>query len=207
MTATEAICRQAPNIRHQTSSQRVVTMKILSLSYLFAVVLLAGCARVTTTTTLHADGSFSRKVVYTVSKNSGMSGGAQQSKDKPEDYFKLPAADHEVNVSRSDTTSGISVTVTREVAADSGPLPDIALLSDAGKVMATSSVSVKKLSGGQIEYVETLHSLEPGKTIEQMVIPDLRARVKKAIPAEYQKSDLIDGLTKEVMMNFVRALV
>lgn len=184
-------------------------MKLLRISLLCAVVvLLAGCARVTTTTTLHADGSFTRKNVYTVlpSMSPGTSEG-QKKKENPEDYFKLPAKGPGVDIVRSQEKDKIVATVTREVAAGSPPLPDITLWDDKGKAMATSTVSVTKLSDGRIEYVETLHRLEPPKSVPPLLAADLRARVKKAIPAEYQKTELIDDLTKRITLNLAYAIM
>jgi hypothetical protein len=169
--------------------------------------LISGCARVATTTAIHADGSFTRKVVYTVSKMTGMGGpSAGDAKDKPEDYFKLPVAGPGVKVVRTDGTNGPEVTVTREVAADSQGLQDITLWSEKGKPMATSTVTVRKLSNGQIEYVELLHALTPNPKAQDYAIAELRARIKKSLPAEYQKTEIIDQLTKGVTANLLHAL-
>lgn len=172
-----------------------------------AVAALAGCSRVSTNTALHADGSFSRQVVYTVTKND-LNLGGQQQKAKPEDLFKLPASGNGVTVASTDNVNGTVVTVTRDVSADSSPLADISLLGDKKSVSATSTVSVKKLADGKLEYIETLHAATPAKSsVEQFLIPDLRARVKKALPEEYQKTELIDRLTVEIQTNMVHALV
>ncbi|MFI5385181.1 MAG: hypothetical protein ACHQ50_03580 [Fimbriimonadales bacterium] len=184
-------------------------MNVIRFAFLVAVVLLAGCARVSTSTTLNADGSFVRKVVYTVSKSNGLgppSGADTQKKEKPEDYFKLPSGPG-VKVDHSEDKNGLIVTTTRTVAAGSAPLQDIALIADKTKILATSSVTVTKFPDGRLEYVESLHKLEPSTTAQQFVIPDLRARVKKALPVEYQKTELIDRLTREIMINLAHALV
>jgi|GEM_PF-6140716 len=184
-------------------------MKIIRFALLAIVVFVAGCARVNTTTTLRADGSFTRKVVYTVSKNGmGPSGDdSQQKPEKPEDYFKIPAASPNLSVTRADGANGQTVTVSREVPASAGTLEDISLLNEAGKVMATSSATVKKLPDGKLEYVETLHSVTPGKAADQLIAPDLRARVKKLLPEEFQNTETIDLTTKAVMTNVARVLV
>jgi len=184
-------------------------MKPSRLAFLAILGLAAGCARVNTTTTLRSDGSFTRKIVYTVTKNTmGTQGGSDsQQKSKPEDFFKLPVAGPGVSVTRGDSPTGLTVTVTREIAAGADRLDDLTLLDDAGKPLATSSVAVRKLADGKIEYVETLHTLKPGKDVDQMVAPDLRARVKKILPAELQKTDVIDETTKAVMVNIAHALV
>lgn len=184
-------------------------MKLIRSGLLCAVVgLLAGCARVTTTTTLHGDGSYTRKTAYTVlpSMAPGSSEG-QKKKENPEDYFKMPAKGPGVDVVRSQEKDKIVVTVTREVTAGSPPLQDITLWDDKGKAMATSTVSVTKLADGQIEYVETLHRLQPPKSVPPLVAADLRARVKKAIPVEYQKTEVIDELTKRITLNLAYAIM
>lgn len=172
-----------------------------------SALLLAGCARVNTSTAIHADGSFTRKVVYAVSKMTGMAPPSDaKAKDKPEDYFKLPTQGPGVTVVRGEDKNGPTVTVTREVAADSAPLTDISLWGAKGKVMATSTVAVRKLDGGLIEYVETLHSLDPQGKSKQFVIPELRAMVKKALPAEFQTTVTIDKVTLAISINLVHAI-
>src|SRR5438445_779387 len=122
--------------------------------------LIAGCARLSTTTTIRPDGSFTRKNVYTVTaNNSPMAQAAdnQPKKDKPEDFFKVPAKGAGVDVTSTKDSEKATATVIREVPAGSAALHDISLLSDKGKVMATSAVTVTKRTDGTIEYVETLH--------------------------------------------------
>ncbi len=169
---------------------------------------LAGCARVATTTTLNSDGSFSRKVVYTVAKNTfgppASSAPGVQKREKPEDYYRIPAPGAGIKVAHADDDKSYITTVTRDSAAGSAPVEDIALLGDKGKVSATSSVTVRKLPNGDLEYIETLHNPSPSSTAERMIDPTLRARVKKALPAEYQTTALIDRLTNEVMGNVLR---
>jgi hypothetical protein len=169
-----------------------------------ASILLAGCARVATTTAIKADGSFSRKVVYTVSLANPTSGSTKP--QKPEDLFKIPSGPG-IKVDRTeDEKKGIVITTTREVAVGAPPLQDIALMSSKGKTLATSTVKVTKLPDGKIEYTETLHSVEPtgGSKFD---IPKLRDIVKKALPIEYQKSDLIDRATHEVFLNVCHVLL
>jgi hypothetical protein len=174
------------------------------------LLLLAGCARVSTTTTIRGDGSFSRKVVYTVSKQNPAMGAPSDSAgphmDKPDDYFKLPSAG-EAKLVRTEDKNNLIVTATRDLAAGSPPLQDVSLWAEKGKVMATSTVSVRKLANGDIEYVEALHAVSPDPKGQQFTIADLRARVKKAIPDAYQKTEIIDQVTKGVTLNLVHALL
>lgn len=179
-------------------------MNIARFMLLAAVAFLAGCARVATTTTLHADGSFSRKTVYAVSKLSGglPAQSSGPSKDKPEDFFKIPAG-----ATKSEDKGNLLVTATREVSSGSAPIQDLSLIGDKGKVTSTSTVTVEKLPDGTLRYTEFLHGAAPTSKTQQMAVPDLRARIKKALPEEFQKTELIDGLTHEIMMNLGHALL
>jgi hypothetical protein len=187
-------------------------MRLRYFGFVASLLILAGCARVSTTTMLHADGSFSRKVVYTVSKlNSGLGPpagveGEKPKMEKPEDYFKLPAGS-DAKIVRSEDKNSLIVTVTRDMAAGSAPLQDIALWGEKGKLMSTSSVSIRKLADGKLEYVETLHAVSPNPAAKQFTIPDVRARIKKALPEAYQKTEIIDEVTKGVTVNIAHALL
>ncbi|HVT12652.1 MAG TPA: hypothetical protein VHE55_10325 [Fimbriimonadaceae bacterium] len=176
---------------------------------LLALVLgvLAGCARVSTTTTIRADGSFTRKTVYTIMPDTAISGMTDAKPKGPADYFKLPAKGPGVDVVQVQDKTNTVVTVTREVPAGAAPLQDIVLLGGKGGVLAASTVAVTKLADGRIEYVETLHRLSPPQSIPDMTTLDLRARVKKALPAEDQRTELIDRLTKLVTINLVHAVM
>jgi hypothetical protein len=177
--------------------------------FIFPVIgLLAGCARVSTSTGIRPDGSFSRKVVYTVSKSEGLSApGSEGEKIEPGTYFKLPSSAGDVKVARTEDKNNLVVTVTRDVPTGGSPLQDITLWAKKGKVMATSTVSVTKLSDGRIEYVETLHAVEPSAKSQKFMSTDLRAQIKKALPADAQKTELIDKLTQNIMTNLAHALL
>jgi hypothetical protein len=170
---------------------------------------LAGCARVSTETTLNSDGSYSRKIDFKMSKTaamSGLSGGGDAestNEKKVEDYFKIPSGAG-LKVTRKDTDSDSVVTVVRTGAAGADPVQDIALWADKGKILATSTVVVNKLPDGRLEYVEVLHSTQLAKDLP--LIKELRPQVKKAIPASHQTTEVIDKVTREVAMNLTRAL-
>ncbi len=168
--------------------------------------LLAGCARVATTTTIRADGSYTRKTAYTVmpDMSQGDTGGHKKT---PADYFKLPAKGPGVDVAQVQSQANTVVTVTREIAAGAPALQDIVLLGEKGGVLATSSVRVTKLADGRIEYVETLHRLNPPKSIPALKIADLRGRIKRALPVEAQETERIDRLTHLVTLNLVHAVM
>lgn len=185
-------------------------MKTLVLAVSLGVSLVvAGCARVATTTEIAADGSFVRKSVYTVVKSpmSGMGDSSGKSApDKPEDFFRLPANSPQVKVVKTQGEQDIKIAVSRALAAGSPSLQDVTILAEKGKVMATSAVTVRRLPDGTIEYVETLHALSPSSEAREFVVPELRARVKTALPVEFQKTELIDKATAVVMVNVAHGL-
>lgn len=172
--------------------------------------LLGGCAQVITTTTLHPDGSFSRKVVYRVEKSSGLTMGAGeasvQKATRPEDLFKLPSPASSLKIERKEDDKTATITVTRDVGA-SARLQDIVLWGDKGKVQATSTVSVAKLANGDLEYTETLHAVNPTSKSGLPLPPEVRVLIKKAIPEELQRTELIDEVTKRVLINFAQAMM
>jgi hypothetical protein len=164
---------------------------------------------------IKADGSYSRTVVFTVSKNNVAMGGmmtppgegaeTKPPKDKPEDYFKLPVAREGMRVVRSEDKNSFIVTATRDAATGAAAVQDISLL--AGKtVFATSTVKVTKLPDGRVEYLETLHGSPPATAAQQFSMPEIRVNVKRVLPAESQTTALIDKVTHEVELNYVHAL-
>lgn len=179
-------------------------MKLHQLCILFCGLVLAGCARVSTTTTVNGDGSFSRKLVFTVSKTSmGMPSSEGSTKEKPEDFFRIPAAGYKVE--RSETKEGLTVTATRDYPVGTPVVEDVAVWGTKKQVLATSSAVVTKLPDGRIEYVETLRRFGPAKE-DEFAIPELRALVKKALPASMQQTATIDKVTREVALNYFHGL-
>lgn len=180
----------------------------------FLAIFLAGCARVNTSTTVNADGSYSRKIDLKVSKTTtgmgsafsamGDSKDAKPPMDKPEDYFQIPKIPGMKLVRSEDKTDSV-VTLTRAAAAGAEPVQDIALWAEKGKVLATSTVVVTKLPDGKIEYIETLHTTKVSKD-SKFQFDQLRPRVKKVIPVELQTTENIDRATRAVAASYVHAL-
>jgi hypothetical protein len=161
-------------------------------------VLLCGCARVATTTTLRADGSATRHVVYSAAKS-----GMEKKLPRVEDFFKIPEG---VSSTRSEDKSALHITTTRELTAGSGPLQDVTLTTDKGKPVATSTVLVSRRLDGTIEYMETIHSIAPEASLDKFNAPPLRAKIKALLPEEYRKTEVIDAVTRGVAVNIVHAV-
>jgi hypothetical protein len=167
---------------------------------LLALLVLAGCARVSSDTKLNPDGSFTRTVTYTVTK--GNFGGNQTSTVNV--AFDVPAEGNGVTITKKDTTENSSIVVTRSVPADSAPLKDIVVKDNKGANELASQVSVTKLPDGNLEYTETLHWTGTGSFKNPPIDAGLRTQIKKAMPERFQKTDLIDHLTQRVMATVVR---
>ena len=179
-------------------------MRLSVLAFLTITLLITGCARVSTTSTLAADGSFQRKVVYTV--NPSPAGTGQKPVDAAS-LFRLPKDGAGIRVETKTDAKGVqTVTVERTVAKGSPALNDITLLDDKGQPLATSTVTVTTLNDGALEYKETLHYAGAEKAETKGQTEQLRAAVKKALPTQYQKTELIDSATHKALVAAVHVL-
>ncbi|MBS1718055.1 MAG: hypothetical protein JSS72_10040 [Armatimonadetes bacterium] len=172
---------------------------------LLGAIALTGCAKVGVKTVLNGDSSFTRTVKYAVTKNDqaqGMSGVPS----KPDDVFRIPSSAPGVKVDTTTEKEQTVVTVTRSVAAGANAMQDVTLLSSKKTPVLTSSVSVKRLGDGNIEYVELLHWVGPKTKSDQDVPGEFRAIIKKALPARFQTTAVIDKLTHRVLTETVHIL-
>lgn len=167
---------------------------------LFALLplLVVGCVHVSTTTKINADGSFTRTVKYGMMDTSkmGMPGGAGSGPSKPEDAFAIPSEGNGTTVQRGTEEGENVITVTRSVRAGGTSTQDITALGKDKKPVLRSTVYVKKLADGKIEYDETLTWVGPPSSDLSKIDPDLRANLKKSLPPDQQKTETIDKLTR-----------
>jgi len=173
--------------------------------FVVTLIALAGCARVNVTTTMAADGGFTRVVKYTINSKEGAPGAMPGMPTKAEDAFVIPAASPGVAVAPTSDKDGTSVTVTRKIAPGSAPVQDITALNGKKKPMLTSSIAVRKRSDGLLEYTETLHWV--GVVDKSNMDPAaFRAIVKKCLPAKFQTTEIIDHTTHRAMWEAVHIL-
>lgn len=186
----------------------------------FSLVLSIGCARAKTVTTLNPNGTFSRSTTYTMPAAAGGLGALgslgtpaeggekpqEQPATKPEDVFKVPPQSAGVKVTSATVKGDTTVTVSREAPFDTTLDSDIVLWEKKGKPMLSSSVAVKKLADGNIEYTETLHWLGKPSKNGPTTDPDIRLKVKNVIPQALQQTEAIDKATKAVAVNLVHAM-
>jgi hypothetical protein len=181
-------------------------MRKLSLSLLLATIALAGCQRVSVDTKIAGDGSFTRTVKYSVSKGMMPGDQANAASEKPENSFSIPHSGDGVTVSNSKDSDGSAVTVNRSVGTGSAPLTDIVVLHAGKSPLLTSTVQVRKVDGGRLEYTETLHWTGPRSTDATTIPGEIRIFVKKKLPERFQTSAQIDAATKAVLTVFLHVM-
>lgn len=181
-------------------------MRPLNFLVLIAgLIAISGCARVSVNTKLDADGGFTRTVKYAVTKNDA-AGGIPGAPSKPSDIFGVPKAGAGVTVEEKTDKDSIVATVTRKVVAGSEALNDIVLLDDKKKPIVSSTVSVRKLENGRLEYTETLHWTGEHKKGAFDMPPDFRAIVKKSLPTRFQTTETIDKVARRTMKETIHIL-
>src|SRR5207245_6293275 len=121
---------------------------------LFMAALASGCARSIVSSTVHPDGSWTRKVVFhgAAAEGNGPSFGT-----KLEDAFTLPSGAN-WKIKREKKEEEVIVTAERAMQPGETLKKDVTLLT--GKTQKTellvNEVSVKQIAPGRFEYRETL---------------------------------------------------
>lgn len=154
-------------------------MKQRALYWLpFALVLaLGGCSRVSVTTTVNADGSWSRRNEFTQSKSNPGSSGQLA------DTFVLPVGAG-WKLSKSVTKDEVKCLATLHLNGPAQCERDVSVRrKNLGPVLVTNSAVVRQVSPGVWEYRETLHWAGP-KPKELTDPPaDVIKAIKTALPA------------------------
>ena len=170
---------------------------------ILAAVAAAGCNRVSTFTTINANGGFQEKISFKLGQ-------------VPSLYIKAePTVEKEFNFDRAGTTVVHSeektaqvLTVQRNRSAGTAPYQDFQLLSDKGKVILTSKVSVHRALSGDISYdvkIKWMGSSEPGLA---MIDADWRAAITKALPPRYRiNKPVIDRVSRGIGLSLTRFLM
>jgi len=181
-------------------------MKRFYLAAPLLVVFAAGCSRVSTLTTLRADGGYRRQSVYTLSATSGMAelgDMASSAKDATfESAFSISKAG--ASVTKGNDGDDKQMTVARNMTAGAPPLTDVVLLDEKKKPAMTSTVTVRRLPTGELQYDERLKWLGSDATQQVAQIPRLREAIKAILPDRLKGSKAtVDrvamGLTKSMM--------
>lgn len=177
-------------------------MRWLACPFLFLFVL-AGCARVSVTTNLSSDGSFTRKIRYAV-KKAGEGMTQTGTPTSIEDAFSLPTGAN-VSTSRRTEKDELIAEVTEKVSAGAPATKDVILVSEKKQRVVESSVTVRKTPDGKLEYTEHLHWVGPVPPNKMEVPPSVRAMVKKSLPEQYRQTEIIDGVQHDVLVSMVHA--
>lgn len=147
---------------------------------LVASTMLAGCARTTTTTEVRADGSWDRKVSFSMG-GEGMDIGV-----KLEDVFALPKGEGwKVDLKRE--KEEVTYTATRRMKLGEVLRGDMTVMA-AGKVVLENTVSVREVDSNY-HYSET-YSWKGEKPEElEKPIPELVAELATSLPSSVTKED------------------
>jgi len=155
-------------------------MRIVAWSCcLFAAILTSGCARARVTTTIKADGSWTRSVSLI----------GQDKKDATvtptlEDTFVLPSGPAWKS-SEEKKNDDRTLTFERTLAAGATLDGDVSIKSSVeGKLNLQNHVTVTRLAGNKFEYRETLHwKGDPTKILGKIKPEDL-AKIKSKLPPD-----------------------
>ena len=149
--------------------------------------LLAGCARETATTTVHANGSWTRKAVYTISESDGAKGPNAAKQLGLRDLFTPPAGQgwKVVQSKTGDKPPQLVVTAVKEVGPAETISGDLTVKSGAAKGQLPSRVvntaAVRPVRGGW-RYTETFHWIGVRPNVEKDMAPLVGPSVKMALP-------------------------
>ena len=169
--------------------------------------LLSGCSRLSASTKIAADGSFTREVKY-VSSGADLSGLAgSHSTNALDSTFQIPQPADNVIVNRTTENSEQIVTVTRNLKASSPPLQDITTLNKSGTPQLTSTVTVEKLRNGNLHYVEALHWLGPRSQGPVLIASEIEPTIRDALPDRFRDDATVKRLSEKLVIEMVHLLM
>lgn len=177
-----------------------------ALGFLLAsVLLISGCARVSTDTKIAADGSFTRTARFVLSQNQMTDQVGTKGSAGLEDTFDLPKSGPGVTVSTEKGKDATTVTAVRTVAAGE-PLNDIVIKHKSGQPLLTNSAQVQKMPDGTLEYTESFSYHGKPPSVEGQADSQLRGIVKKSLPERLQVTASIDKATARATLSLMQAL-
>ncbi|HEY0868412.1 MAG TPA: hypothetical protein VGE01_13585, partial [Fimbriimonas sp.] len=169
------------------------------LLFLLPLLLLAACARVNVGTEIRPDGSFQRKVVFSMTESKG-AGPAQ----KIEDVFKVPSPGPGLQVARATKDEETEITVTRTVKAGTKVAKDAVILAGK-KPQFENEASVTALGDGRWLYSERLRWMGEKPPADMDPSDEFRVLIKKALPPTADTAT-IDRVTRKASTGIWRVL-
>lgn len=156
--------------------------------------LIAGCSRVAVTTSVKADGSWTRQDVFSQAKT-GMTGSELS------DTFTLPAQGAGWTAKKAVTDKEVSYTASLNVKGPGQFGRDIQVRrQNKGPVLVTNTVVVREISPGRWQYTETLHwnGDKPSELTNPPaeVITALKAALPASIATDANAKALATGLIR-----------
>ena len=180
------------------------------LLFALATLALVGCSRVASLTTLNPDGSLHEKLSLKVSNMQGLMAGLPGAAATPpgDPFAKAFKFDKTgATVTKSKLADVTVLTVERDIPAGDSPRSDFQLLSDKGTTSTDCKVEGIKLPNGDIEYDALIKYVGPPDTDLMQMDPAMRGSIKEALPARFQNTATIDGMTHDFEVGFLRTLL
>ncbi len=180
-------------------------MSRLNLIWLVvACSLLVGCANSSATSTVNADGSWSRTLKLT--ENTGMSLGDDQKAGQPKaSVFSMPSGSEWSRTEEIKPDSKV-VTLKRSFGAGEGPATDV-IIREKETTKLKNFVVVRKLEGNKLEYYEKIVFLAPNGEKQQKDMADFINEMKKIMPPGMATDEDYKALAKKTGIALIRMLV
>ena len=181
---------------------------VLCAGVLGLFVLVSGCAREVATTTIKADGSWTRQVaIHTPKPDKNAGGGAPgMGEVKPEDVFVLPGGP-KWKITKSEKDSDAIYTAERTLTLSEAVSGDISIKREGDKsVVVVNQVTVKQVSPGRFVYTETFTWKGPKPKELSEANPDEIASIKAALPAKLATEANIKALSVQITRLYWRVM-
>ena len=168
----------------------------------------AGCAHESALTTVHANGSWTRKTVYTMSESDATMGMKSAKQLALQDIFTPPAGPgwKVVRTKTGDKPPQIVVTAIKEAGPAETISGDLTVKNAPAKgqpaIRVVNSASVQPAGPGRWRYTETFHWVGAKPKIEKDMSPLLGRSVKKSLP----KALATDANVRALSLNLERTL-
>ena len=186
-TAQQPAIKSSP-LPARSASGRGAGGEVALLVALLLIALLTGCAHETTTTTVHSNGSWTRKSVYSLAESEA---GKGTKKLNLKDVFTPPAAPGwkvEQKITGDDPKQTV-ITAVKEVGPGETVTGDLTVKSPGKKgqaeVRVVNSATVRPAGPSRWVYTETFHWTGPKPIVTKEMEPLVRPSVKKALPAGF----------------------
>lgn len=182
-----------------------VPRSVLVVAFLFALVAIAGCARMVATTELRPDGTILRRIEFHAQASDNAQGANPSFGPKADDVFGLPAAPS-WTITRTKKGQDLIIKAERTLKAADALPQDVKLKGVKGAMILTNTLSVKQIAPGRWEYRETLHwNGERPDTFKQIPM-EVKTAYKQSLPPGLATEENLQALGVTTLKELWRAL-